>query len=873
MGKFSNSYKSVLTDVIMLIADKKFPSQWPELISVFAEIFGTQIEGLFINEENFSFAINLTKLFYVFLKQNNKKRTVITRTKFFQYKQVFLDMFFPFYERVQEFFNYNIDKFENIKTVINFLTLLKHNDQILLILIDSFFNVNEFHKDEKLMILVKIIIEKTFNLLNQIYNNPVEDIKSYFHVNLYKILKNLSKIQSSHSILFYRDLDKLVQILLFIIVNCSLFKQETLKVVFFFLAKILNTAVYKELLPNEFNLGTKERRGSVSSFGKSSSLTADKTPEKSKKFKSGVNVLVSPSKFKNYEAELEVANEIFANCFKEEVIRNLLDNLIKKSPFVFKKEIENLEIELLSEIEEDLIPSDMFSTNTMSWQLLYKNLLETFIINFPGICLKYIKETLEVLYQNVNNLEFEMGNILLIDSIIFFVNLLPNLHKQGVITESDMIDFNKFLSYIETMINKSEIIMKKYIVTISKWSEILLSNDLLFSYLGNLLIFLNGSKNNIILLECLLALKNILSIIDKFSKNNFQQLTLINLSVDSNKLQDSVRYQVDWGSMLTTVSNVCFDLMSNLKSAELLLALVNLLTALIQKCHYQCDGKIVDIIRNSKFREILLNENEFALSAFIEMWKSLVLSFPSSSVIADLVLQYVSVTFKKEVNFHNLGLLQFTVRVLDQTDEIRNLLFNFLKDNILVFKTTSKQYLCNILFSVLEELVLFDIFDLNDINNIIGLCEEKFFSLQNLTNDLLNRLINDKRNNDSSINKNNDDIIYTDLFDYKTSIISVISSSYKFFLSYKNANIISQNPRILKAVIEEIYISSLASSSFFSTNFLSCVVSFINRVAIYDFELFKEVLNGYLNEKNINFSKFFSIWVNRMEQIIAIEFR
>jgi hypothetical protein len=864
LGKYDEIYKSHLKEIFLLIGDKKFPQNWQELVIIFTEIFKVQTENLLSNENTFNLLCNMNELFYHLLKQNNRKRTPLSRSKFLQFKSLFLEIFCPFYERITRFFNENSQSFNNLEFIMRFLNLLITNDKILLVLIDSCFNVNDFHKDEKLIFMLQTILDRAGFLVQQIESTQ-GDIKEVLLKNLFKIIKYLGKIQSSSPVIFYKDLSKYVNILTYVILNCNQFNHDVLKATFFDLYKIINTISYKEL-SEEYML---QRKYSLPSNNVVVSIIGDnsRTPEKPKRPLS----LVSPSKFKNFEVELKDANEIFYSCFTEENINQLIKSILYNVPFLVKKETDNLELELLADIEEEMVPSETFSTNTMSWQMLYKNLLESLIANFPEFCLKYIKEILETLYSGSQ--DQSINNILLIDSIIYFVNLLPGLYKNGVISEVEMIDYSKFINYVESILNKSEILMKKYIVTISKWCEVFITSDQIFNYFENLLFFLKNSKNNVILLECCLAIKNIVTQFDNFLKPGYQTL---NMQVDKRKLEENMRNKINWGDVLTSVSTVCLSFISNVKSAELMLVLINLFTGLLQKCHFQCDGKIIEIIQNSKFTEIIEKLNtDFAQHAFIEMWKSLLVSFPNSSIILDLTLQFTSITLKKEINIHNLGLLLFAVRIVDTTDEIRSLLLNFLKEHIVIFQSNQKQYLMVILMNILEELSLLDIFDVNDVGNIISLCESKYIPLHELTKELYTKYIQDINSqlNINSTQSSNDDIIYGDVSEYKSAIINVVSTIYTFFISEKQIDISNHYRNFLKIILEETVMSKEGPSSLFSTVYLSSIIPLMNRISAVNFEFFKEILNQFFNEKGITFEQFFMVWLNRMEQMINIESR
>ena len=99
-------------------------------------------------------------------------------------------------------------------------------------------------------------------------------------------------------------------------------------------------------------------------------------------------------------------------------------------------------------------------------------------------------------------------------SFINVVNTIPNLYKKNIISITEMIDIPRYLSFIEKFATKSELMLRAYIVALSKWSILLISNEDRIKYINNLNNLLSNTKNVYILLESCLCLKNILKNID-----------------------------------------------------------------------------------------------------------------------------------------------------------------------------------------------------------------------------------------------------------------------------------------------------------------------------------------------------------------------
>jgi len=139
------------------------------------------------------------------------------------------------------------------------------------------------------------------------------------------------------------------------------------------------------------------------------------------------------------------------------------------------------------------------------------------------------------------------------------------------------------------------------------------------------------------------------------------------------------------------------------------------------------------------------------------------------------------------------------IRVTEDSPEIRGLLNIFLKEHIDIFQTSNKQYISTILFSILEELALFNIFELNDTKNIYNLALQKYIKLYQLTKDATNKYtseINQNRKEDNSSNvysgvKGRSDInyIFCDISEFKASILSLINTFYMLFYNYQNISL------------------------------------------------------------------------------------
>jgi len=659
------SYSKHLKEIFLTISDKYFPGNWDDLNILFFKTFEIKFSEIIeTGKIDINYILKINDLCYSILKQHNKKRIPSTRSKFLQFKKNYIELSYTYYMNIHNFFKENSHNFNDLNMFVLFLNLLMSVDKLILIIVECSFSINDFHKDEQLLVILKLILQNIDFLLEELYKNNVDQIKIVFRKNIYKIIKLLTKIQSSASILFHKDLEHYVKILIKIIENYQYFDKEIIKVSFFGLYRVMNTVSYKEL--NQEYLNSKFRgsngRNSIDneifvfekkhSFNEKStnncisniSLTPDKN--RNTKSKAGINILVSPTKFKNYENELNLANQIYYSCFNDENIKHLIVILITKIPFCeFNKfESESIESDNMAELEDEIYSNDTFSNNVMSWSYLYKSLLQSMLVNFTNVSLKYIKDSIDFFNQTLSNDQFsELENIYILRSIIYFINIVPIEYKKGVILEYDMIDFKLFFDLLEKLIGKSDLILKDYIISISRWSEVLISEEIFYKYIDNLYFFLNTSKNNTILLESCLSLKNLINQIEKLLKGSSE----LNIYIDKKKLEQNLKSKINWAIILERVCSVSMSLIPYIKSSETIFALINLFTGLLNKCHFQCDGKILDIIRNSQLIKIIDNMNDdFSQNAFIDMWKTLILSFPQSEILIRYALSFVSKSLK-----------------------------------------------------------------------------------------------------------------------------------------------------------------------------------------------------------------------------------
>ena len=109
----------------------------------------------------------------------------------------------------------------------------------------------------------------------------------------------------------------------------------------------------------------------------------------------------------------------------------------------------------------------------MDWQIIHRSLLRSIFETFTIFSLKYLKNKLDLLFKNPQLIE---GNFSEFEAIVNFANCVPFLYKEGIIVEINMnlIDFIKFITFIQKLAGTNDMFLRIYITTIAKWSDLLI---------------------------------------------------------------------------------------------------------------------------------------------------------------------------------------------------------------------------------------------------------------------------------------------------------------------------------------------------------------------------------------------------------------
>ena len=106
-------------------------------------------------------------------------------------------------------------------------------------------------------------------------------------------------------------------------------------------------------------------------------------------------------------------------------------------------------------------------------------------------------------------------------------------------------------------------------------------------------------------------------------------------------------------------------------------------------------------------------------------------------------MSFGSALLRKNVSVNNLNFILYIIKAVKATEEIKNLFFDFLKNNIQLFMNNTMQNLNSVLVSIIEEIVLLDKLNENDISTIIEMISGKY----KISFDTMNTFVSQMRNN------------------------------------------------------------------------------------------------------------------------------
>ena len=853
-GDFTQNYNKIIRDIVCIISGKYFPYKWVELNSYYKEFFEFDPNKA-LSVKYFEVALYISNMFYTTMKNFDSKNKY--NANFEEFKICFTNSYMKYYNNIKDLFVHHPNGIINDNVNEKCFKLMAKNDKILILLIRFNFSINNFKKDSITIELVNILIERIKNLLMMFEKIKVKSFKNILEQNIFKVLEHIVMIIQKDPIIFCFHIDQIIQILSAMLKNCNLFQCDTTKVVLFNLSKILSITIYKENI--ELNIETFSQR-------KNTEEISYVTPRKPKGchaqsnniIKTPLHSIASPSKYKNLNKELSKANELYIKSMSKENVISLLECLINKIPFIYKNENEDTEIEILSHFQEDKSSNrDTFSTDTMTFESLKQNFLDQLIINFTDIIMQFVSDNLKSLY-NIKN-ENDM-NFYTVSSFLNVVNTIPNLYKKNIISITEMIDVPKYINFIEKYVTKSEIMLREYIVSLSKWSILLISNEDIIKYINNLNNLLSNTKNVYILLESCLCLKNILKNIDLLMVKNES----INTYTSKNNLINTIKSKIDWANLFCKVTEIMNYILPRIESTELLVALIQFFTSLIEKCHVQNEGNIINTIKNSKLVEMMTNsKDEFTEEIYRGMFQKLIITFHSSNKILEICLFFVENRIRQKPNFENINLLLYIISKSDNSEDNKKLIIEFIKRNYNLFTTKFNFNISTIISNILTQILLYQVLPEEEIIKIINLTINNYMSTKDKFLQFYEFMLNsDKIKVTEKISDENDIIKkIEDFSDYKSSLLDVLKIALLIF-SNAQKDITDNFGEILMVILEEIKMvinlkkkhSILSSSKYrnFNDNFINLLLDIMARLCLYNPKNFQNVLNNFINKNKLN---------------------
>ena len=870
-GEFSQNYNKIIKDIVCAISVKYFPYKWKELINYYIEFFEFDPNKA-LSVRYFNVANYISNMFYTTMKNFDNKNKY--NPNFEEFKTCFTNSFLKYYNIIKDLFVYHPNGIISDDVNQKCFKLMAKNDKILILLIRFSFSINTFHKDEKIIQLVDILVNRTRNLLSMFEKLKIKNYKNILEQNIFKILEHTVIIVQKDPIIFCYHIDQLIIILSQMLKNCNLFQQDTTKVVLFNLSKIISTTIYKENIENnDNNIDNLAQRTSTSEEFSYVTPRKKKNPYQ--------NLITSPSKYKNLNKELLKANELYRKSMSKANILSLLECVINKIPYVYKNENEEIEIEILSHFQEDKSCNrDTFSTDTMTFDSLIQYFLDQLIINFTDIIMKFVSDNLKGLYslKDQNQMDFYM-----VSSFLNIVNKIPNLYQKKIISITDMIDIPKYLSFIEKYAPNNELMLRSYIISLSKWSILLISNEDIIKYINNLTNLLSNTKNVYILLESCLCLQNILKNIDYLMVSHEN----INTFTNKDNLINTIKTKIDWGNLFCKVTEIMNFILPKIESSELLVALIDFFTSLIEKCHVQNEGNIINTIKNSKLIELMTNfKDEFTEEIYRGMFQKLIINFHTSNKILEICLFFVENRIRQRPCFENFNLLLYVISKSDNNEENKQLIIEFIKRNYNLFTTTFNYNISTVISDILTQILLYQVLNDNEMLKIINIVINNYINTKDKfkyfyeimynsgntntntnKNNLINNInnINNQINNINSDNNNDDKEIMNkidDFCEYKSSLLEVLKISLLIYSNIIKKDITNIFESVLNYIFDEIKMCSnlkhknsiLSASKFknFNHNFISLLLEIMTRLCIYNSKNFQTYLNNFILTQKIN---------------------
>ena len=633
-GEFTQIYNKIIRDIVCIISSKYFPYKWKELNDYYIEFFEFDFKKN-ISIKYFNASQFISSMFYTTLKNIYNDNKNKYNTNFEELKNYYTNSFLKYYNNIKDIFALYPNGIINDKVTQKCFKIMTKNDKILLLLIRLNFNKNHLNNESISFKLVKILLDRIKSILIMLENIKIEIFKILIQENLQKVFEYIAIVLTKDPLIFCFHIDQIILILSYLLKNCNLINIDTTKVVLFNLSKILSIQIYKESIESNLESATK-----IKNYDDITYVTPSRAKYNYSKsnniLKTKLDNLGSLYDYDNNNEEIYETNEIYKKCMPKENILDILESLINKVPFLYSNEIENTEIEILSHFqEENLINIYTFSKYNFTIESMSRYLLQQLMINFTDIIINFIDDNLKSLYNSKNESQMNFYTVI---SFINVVNTIPYLIENNAISIIKNIDFTKFLLFIEKYSGKSEIMLRTFIISISKWSSLIISNGDIIKYIKILNNLLIHNNNIYILLETCFCLNNIIKNMD----NLYLKKIKINILINKDHLNQIIKTKIDWYNIFYNTTEIIYSIIFKTENIEIIKTLFELLTSLIEKCILKDAINFLDFIKKSKLLEMMIKtKKEIIEEIFRSMIKKLILKFQSSKQILEISLFYI----------------------------------------------------------------------------------------------------------------------------------------------------------------------------------------------------------------------------------------
>jgi hypothetical protein len=357
----------------------------------------------------------------------------------------------------------------------------------------------------------------------------------------------------------------------------------------------------------------------------------------------------------------------------------------------------------------------------------------------------------------------------------------------------------------------------------------------------------------------------------------------INTITNTDSLINTIKTKIDWGNLFCKVTEIMNIILPKIESSELLVALIDFFTSLIEKCHVQNDGNIINTIKNSKLIQLMTSfKDEFTEEIYRGMFQKLIINFHKSNTILEICLYFVENRIRQRPSFENFNLLLYVVSKSENNEENKKLIIEFIKRNYNLFTTSFHYNISTVVSDILTQILLYQVFPENEIQKIINLVmnnyintKDKFIYFYEIMLNSGNNLnkINNKSNND--INNDKEIMKKIDEFcEYKSSLLEVLKISLLIYTNIIKKDITNIFENILNYIFDEIKMCSvlkhknsiLSPSKFnnFNSQFILLLLELMTRLCLYNPTNFQKYLNNYIISNKINVTDYIVDILNMM---------